>query len=147
MIIDKIIIGAIIGISFIVYDNLKTKELRHYTESREEIDLGFKRAEYVKELVPIVVDNSKDVLFRAHSLGALIETKSIAPYSAINFAQKILLSDVLGAGHFNVSTSNPVNGEIATYSIESGTSSDYFEDVIFKTMPEGLPAILKEYSL
>ncbi len=83
--IDKIIIGAFIASAFLVYDRIKTKETRDYNKGREEIQLGFKRAEYVKQLVPVVVDTSQNIHFRAHALGALIETQSIDARSAIGF--------------------------------------------------------------
>lgn len=194
---DKIIIGAIIGITFLVYDNFKTKEIneqaiaiqknqfkndslnainqkafesrmqsnqlgyekssqkdkeesdsinilnqrqydelksiedKHYNESREEIQFGFKRAEYIKELVPIVVDEKEDILLRVHSLGALIDTKSIDANSAINFAQKLLLADTQQKIHY--------------YNDVSGSNEDYLSNILLKTMPEGIPTLLTEW--
>jgi predicted Co/Zn/Cd cation transporter (cation efflux family) len=55
LVIDKVVIGALIAIAFIVYDQWKTQEVRRYTDTQEEVQLAFRRAEYVKQLIPIVL--------------------------------------------------------------------------------------------
>lgn len=131
LVIDKVVIGTLIAIAFFVYDQWKTQEVRRYTEAQEEVQLGFRRAEYVKQLVPIVLASEQDVRYRAHVLGALVETRSIDANSAVNFAKKLLDSNILG------------NGEYSKFA--TPTSEDYFFDVMRKTMPSGLQALLNEY--
>lgn len=146
LVIDKIVIGALIAVIFLVYDRWKTEEVRRYDETRQEVELGFRRAEYVKELVPIVVDTNRDVLVRAHAFAALVETKSISSHSTINFAQNLLLSDVLGVGRYTVTWVNPVNEEIHTYTPSPETEEDFLLATIIKVMPSGLPSVLKQYT-
>lgn len=76
--IDKVVIGALIAMALFVYDRWRTTEARRYDEARQETDLGFKRTEYVKELVPIVLDDRSNVLFRAHAFAALVRNDDIA---------------------------------------------------------------------
>lgn len=142
IVLDKVVIGALIAIAFVVYDRWKTQELRSY---EQETQFAFKRAEYVKELVPIVLDTKQDVLYRAHSLGALVETNSIDANSAVNLAEKLLLSNVLGRGEYVSKWTNPVNKEVHTYIYSSHTASGYMLSIMLKTMPAGLPALLSEY--
>ena len=94
LVIDKVVIGALIAIALFAYDRWKTQEIRRYNE---ETQLTFRRAEYIKQLVPIVLNDKKNKEYRAHSLGALVATKSIDENSAVNFAQKLLDSDLLKA--------------------------------------------------
>ena len=146
LVIDKIVIGALIAVAFLVYDRWKTDEVRRYDEVRQEVELGFRRAEYVKELVPIVVDTNRDVLFRAHALAALVETKSISSHSTISLAQNLLLSDVLGVGRYTVTWVNPVNEEIYTYTPSPETEEAFLLATMIKVMPSGLPSVLKQYT-
>src|SRR5258708_547017 len=95
LVIDKVVIGALIAIALLVYDQWKTREIQRYTTAQEEVQLSFRRAEYVKQLVPIVLDDTKHIRYRAQSLGALVETKSIEANSAVIFAKMLLDSDVL----------------------------------------------------
>jgi hypothetical protein len=131
LVIDKVVIGALIAIAFIVYDQWKTQEVRRYTDTQEEVQLAFRRAEYVKQLIPIVLASEQDVRYRAHALGALVETRSIDANSAVNFAGKLLDSNLWVGSE---------DGEIP-----SPTSEDYFLDVMRKSMPSGLQALLKAY--
>ena len=62
---DKIVIGALIAVAFVVYDHWKTQELHNY---EDETQLAFRRAEYVKDLAPIVLDAKQDVLYREQCL-------------------------------------------------------------------------------
>ena len=128
--IDKIVIGALIAMAFLVYDQWRTQEVRRYADTQEETQLAFRRAEYVKQLVPIVFDDTKPVRYRAQSLGALVETKSIDANSAVLYAKILLDSNVL---------------ESDKRGFASPTAEDYFLTIMLKTMPLGLPALLDEY--
>lgn len=140
LVLDKVVIGALIAIAFLVYDQWKTQEIRRYASAQEETQLGFRRAEYVRQLVPIVLDSKQDILYRAHSLGALVETKSIDANSAVNFAQKLLDSNVLGSEEYTKDDQN-----VPRFIHRSPTGEDYFLATMLKTMPSGLPALLNEY--
>lgn len=122
--IDKVVIGAFIGLAVFGYYLFTSRDIRTYETNRDEIQLSFKRAEYVRQLVPIVLDDHKDALFRAHLLGALIETQSIEASSAVYFANRLLLSD---------------DDAIL---IREG---DFLKFRLLLAMPTGLPEVLNQY--
>ena len=93
LVLDKIVIGAIIFGALAIYQHLETKESRDYAEDREEIQLAFKRAENLKELLPVVLDGQRENQLRAYMLGALMDTQSISSSSAVDLASQILYSD------------------------------------------------------
>ncbi|MGA2860053.1 MAG: hypothetical protein ABSE40_24560 [Candidatus Sulfotelmatobacter sp.] len=127
LVIDKVVIGALIAVALLVYDQWKTEEVRRYTAAQEEAQRAFTRAEYVKQLVPVVLDSKQDILYRGHALGALIDTHSIDAASAVHFAN-MLLPRVLGQ-------------------YPEQPYEDYFLTSMLKTMPEGLAAAMSEYKL
>ncbi len=135
LLVDKVVIGALIAVALLVYDQWKTHEVRVYTAAQEEAQRAFSRAEYVKQLVPIVLDSKQDILYRAHSLRALVETHSIDANSAVPFAQKLLDANVLGA---------EVPAKIR-FSGQSATQDYPFFATMQKTMPSGLPSLLNQY--
>ena len=143
LIVDKLVIGIVIALAFVGYDIWKTFDERDY---REEIELPLKRAEYVKELVPMVLDNDRDVLIRGQALSALVETHSISADSAVTLAQSLLLADLLGAGRYFISRVNPVNEEVRTYTFLPGTQDHVLLTTLLDVMPEGLPLLLRVYS-
>lgn len=138
-------IGALVASAFVVYDRWKTTELQRYEDARAEVDEGFKRAEFVKELVPIVVDAKRDVQVRAQALAALINTRSISEQAAVNLNQQLLLSDVLAAG-YSVEEVNPVNGEIHEYYVAGESQKDFLLATMTKVMPAGITAVMANYS-
>jgi hypothetical protein len=131
LVIDKVVIGAILALAFVGYSWWAKVENRAYEARLRETDLGFRRAEYVKELVPVVVDDSKNVIYRAHALAALVETGSVAPSSAVNLAQGLLLSNVLGSGWDRTIPDSP--------------HEEYLHATMLKVMPEGIPSVLAVY--
>lgn len=143
--IDKVVIGALIAMALFVYDRWRTTEARRYDEARQETDLGFKRTEYVKELVPIVLDDRSNVLFRAHAFAALVETKAVSADGAVSLMQRLLLADVLGADNVSMTSVNPVNDEVHIFTLSADTDDDFLLATMLKVMPAGLAAMLKEY--
>ena len=125
MAIDKMIIGALIGGAILAYDIFKTKEIRTYNETREEIQLSFKRAEYLEKLLPIVLDRKQQTLVRAHALGSLIGTQATDPYSAVSFANKILLDD----------KERVLDRE-----------GNFLLERLLGVMPAGMPSIIRQYT-
>ncbi len=126
LVIDKLIIGALIGLAFFAYDRQKTKDLREYNESREAIQLTFKRAEYIEQLLPIAADNKRDPFFRAHVLATLIDTESIDPSSAVNLAGDIFAADQAG---------------LLT------ETSGFLLNKLIDVMPAGLPNVIAQFRL
>ena len=87
---DKLVIGAILAFAFYAYDYWKTKEIRTYNRIIQETQDDFKRAEFTKELLPIVLDKNQEVSTRIEVLGSLIRTKSIDENSAFVIAVSFL---------------------------------------------------------
>lgn len=83
LVFEKILLGAIIGVAFVVYDQIRTQDQRRFEETH-------KRAEYVKTLLPLVVDKKNSLSVRISSLGVLHETGSITHASTVTFALKFL---------------------------------------------------------
>lgn len=144
IIIDKLIIGTVIALALIWYDNLKTKEIRKYNESREEIQYNFKRAEYIKTLVPIVLDDKKEIMYRAYTLRSLLSTGAIDKRVAVSFAQVLLSSDLLSFNERKISTINMSTKKILTFKPSSLPTHLFFHDLVMETMPEGLPTLIDE---
>ena len=89
LLIDKIAIGGIIALVLLGYSIWQTRDQRSYDE---KITLSFKRAEYIKELAPMVVDQKNDPISRAQALFALIETNSISDKTAFVLTGRLLRS-------------------------------------------------------
>ena len=143
--IDKILISGMIAVVFVVYSCAQTVDTRRYDEARREVDLTFKRAEYVKEFVPIAIDSAADVMVRAQALTALIETESISAQSAVYFAQRLLLADLLGRGRTPTYV-NPDSDEVHEYSFSSNAVYDILLAPMIRLMPMGLHFVIEEYT-
>ena len=74
---DKLVIGAILALAFYAYDWWKTNETRTYNQIIQNTQDDFKRAEFTKELLPIVLDKSQEITTRIEVLGSLIRTRTI----------------------------------------------------------------------
>ena len=94
----------------------------------------------------MALDADRNVLIRGQALSALVETRSISADSAITLAQSLLLSDLLGAGRYTVSRTNPVNEEIRTYTFLPSTQDHILLTTLLDVMPAGLPLMLRVYS-
>lgn len=92
---DKLIIGAILACAFVVYDLWKTEENRKYNEVIQQAQDEFRRAQFVKELLPIVLERQQNTNTRIEVLGSLIRTESIDPSSAISIALSLLHESAL----------------------------------------------------
>jgi hypothetical protein len=93
--IDKVVIGALLALAFAGYSWWTKIETRAYEARLQETDLGFRRAEYVKELVPLVVDSEIDLSARAQALIALIETHSVGDKNALGLTERLLRSGLI----------------------------------------------------
>ena len=159
VIVDKLVIGAIIAIAFVVYDKWKTEELRTYTESeavesrryaeaQREVDRNLVRANYVTELVPFVLDSDRDPFFRTQALAELVGTGSISPESTVRFTQRLLQDDILAVGSSQVTTLHPLSWEYGTRlgkTFYPGSEEEFLLSILAGTMPEGIPWVLGEY--
>lgn len=87
LVFDKVVLGALIGIAFFVYKQWEIKDQRAY---EDRTTLAFQRAGYVKELVPMVVDSSRELAARSQALIALIETGSVGDKNALGLTEFLL---------------------------------------------------------
>jgi len=101
LVIDKLVIGAILALFFFGYQYWKTGDDRKYnerinSEAREYNSIirnsqdEFKRAQFIKELLPIVLNENETIQSRIEILGSLIRTQSIDPSSAIAISLSML---------------------------------------------------------
>ena len=125
LVLDKIVIGAIIFGALAIYKDWETEESRAYAEGREELQLAFRRAENLKELVPVVLDGQRENQLRAHMLSALIDTQSISSSSAVDLASQILYSD--GAEQL-------------------AAENSFLANTMVQVMPKGLGAAIDNHS-
>ena len=145
---DKLVIGLILAGTFYYYDQSKTAEQQAYDQERRETDLDFMRADYVKELLPQVLDPDQDAFFRTQALAALIETDSISPESAVRFTQRLLLDDVLASSASQVTPLSPLS-PLYQRSPENtfypGSEEEFLLGTVRRVMPAGMRWVLGEY--
>ena len=137
MVIDKIIIGALIAVAFVIYDQWKMQEKLIHDAAQKEADLVFKRAEYIKQLTPIVLNNQNDVLVRGHALRALVETESVTSSSAVFLAQKLLLAGLLAAG------GGPEKSPTSFH--PTYDRGHFLLSTMLQAMPEGIADVLRMF--
>lgn len=131
LIIDKLFIGAILAVAFMVYDLWKTEEVRQYNQIIQRTQDEFKRAEFTKELLPIVLDTKQRVSTRIEVLGSLIRTRSIDENSAVMIALSFLRE-----GKFVSADRGHVDDQLV----------DSFVRMLSPIIPTVLPQILDAYS-
>ena len=99
LVVDKLFIGAILAGAFVIYDYWKTEEVRKYNQIIQTAQDNFKRAEFTKELLPIVLSQKENVSIRIEVLGSLIRTGSIEESSAFDIVLSLLREDKLVRGN------------------------------------------------
>ena len=124
LVLDKMVITAIVLGALAIYQHLETKESRDYAEDREEIQLAFRRAENLKELLPVVLDEQRENQLRNHMLVALIDTQSLSSSSAVDLASQILYSD---------------GGE------QLAAENSFLANTMVQVMPKGLGTAIDKY--
>ena len=127
LVIDKLVIGAVIALAFVVYDLWRTADLHRYeTKSKEvqfryetqakEVQLQFERAKLVREFMPVIAGREADVVTRAYVLRSAIATGSLDAEAGIELGRNLL---------------------------EAGLDDQTFTRVMAPTMPSGLPALAR----
>ena len=89
LIIDKLIIGAILAVAFVIYDQYKDERARDERIESQIIQLNFERAKMAKEFWPIIMDSQNDILVRGYTLRSGIMSKAIDPNTGIDIAYKL----------------------------------------------------------
>ncbi len=140
LIFDKLVIGALIAVAFVGYDGWKTAEtqkynqridaeIQHHDDARDALERSFKSAEYVRDLVPVVTDPSKDPMTRAEDLAALIRTRSIDDESAFQMAENVLSAGLLQEDRH----------------VPGWTSDHFLLDALLTRMPDAFEIFLDRY--
>jgi hypothetical protein len=96
LVFDKVVLGALLGLAFFVYKQWEIKDQRAYEDRTTH---AFQRAGYVKELVPMVVDSSRELPARSQALIALIETGSVGDKNALDLTEILLRQDLIRSGY------------------------------------------------
>lgn len=99
LVIDKIIIGAIIAVAFVVYDRYRTNETQKLQASAAAIQLTFERARLAKEFLPFIMNRKEDVIARGYTLREAARTGSVDAEAAVEIGRQ-LLADELPDEHF-----------------------------------------------
>lgn|GEM_PF-3172775 len=130
LVVDKLVIGAILAAAFFAYDSWKTEEVRAYNKTIREAQDEFKKAEFVKELLPHVLDRNNGLQSRIEFLSGLIQTDAIDPNSAVEIAL-----DMLREGKFVRDDSDIADERLAKS----------FARMLGPIIPAVLPQILDAY--
>lgn len=100
VLVDKLFIGLIMAATFLVYDAQKTTEFQNYNNIIIQQQHEFQRAEFTKELLPVVLDDQQDISVRIAVLGSLVNTGSIDENTAFTIVLSFLDNKLLfRSGH------------------------------------------------
>lgn len=94
LVLDKVVIGAIVGGAFIIYDRTTTEETRNYEEKRLETQLQFERARLLKEFLPAIQDPQTSPITRRYLLRSAILTKSLDADTAFSIGRDFLYGKI-----------------------------------------------------
>ena len=131
---DKLFVGAVLALAFVVYDNWKTAELRAYNEIIQRYQNELRKVEFVKELLPIVLDKKQDIYTRIEMLGGLIQTKSIESQAAFEIALSLLRE-----GNFIL------EDKLAEGTFSDDSIAQNFARILAPIIPDVLPRVLTAY--
>lgn len=146
LVVDKLIIGALIAVVLLVFDRWRTVEQRHYNEAQEETQLAFKRAEYVKQLVPVVLDEKADIVVRAQNLVALIRTNSVDDKTAFVMARRLLNAGVVYADQPYATLKDDDSEEEERVSFR-WSGEHFLIDALATRLPQATPVLLETFLL
>jgi hypothetical protein len=116
LVIDKLVIGAVIALAFVVYDLWRTADLHRYETQAKDVQLQFERAKLVREFMPVIVRREADVVTRAYVLRSAIAIGALDAEAGIELGRGLLAD---------------------------GLDDQTFTRVMASTMPSGLPALAR----
>lgn len=127
LVIDKLVIGAVIALAFVVYDLRRTAELQRYeTRAKDvqqryetqakDVQLQFERAKLVREFMPVIAGREADVATRAYVLRSAIAIGALDAEAGVELGRKLL---------------------------GDGLDDQTFTRVMASTMPNGIPALAR----
>jgi len=113
LVVDKLIIGAIIAIAFVIYDRMTTADSREYQDRQLQIQLQMERAKLLQDFLPVIQDPALDLVTRGYVLRSAVLTESLDAAAAFELGQ-----------HF----------------LRSGLEDNHYERIIGATLPNGIGA-------
>jgi hypothetical protein len=116
LLVDKIVIGAIIGVVLLTYDRWRVIDARHAEQQVRTIQLEFERAKLFREFLPVITSSDGDLVSRAYILRSAVLTGAIDPETGIEIAREFILR---------------------------GLAAEHFRRVVSAAMPSGIPAIAR----
>lgn len=119
LVIDKLVVGALIAVAFIIYDQWKTNDQRIYELKASNVQLQFERAKLIKEFLPLITDDKKSTIMRAYLLRSAIITDALDEEAGIELGKELLKKDL---------------------------DEEHFLRVMEPTMPKALPVLTYEMS-
>lgn len=99
LIIDKIVIGAVIALAIFLYDGYKTKNEREYRDLQAQTLLRIERSTLLKEFLPIIQDNNRDLVTRGYVLRSAVVVGALDADAAFEIGQDFLRLG-LSANHY-----------------------------------------------
>ena len=114
LIIDKIVIGAIVAIAFFFFDKHKTKDARKHQARQAEVQLQFERSRLIKEFLPVIQDDSMDLVTRGYVLRSAVLTRSLDADAAFEIGQDFLRAG-LSENHYKRIVSATLPDSVAAF--------------------------------
>lgn len=145
LIFDKLVIGLAIGVAYFGLQIWTARDARENERKRDIVDHNFKRADYVKTLVPMVVNDEESPAARIRALAALVSTESIDADTATGLALGLLNDRVIGEPVIKIvrdlENDQILNRTEAVFGPEGNSLSSVLESL----MPQGLLTLLDEF--
>jgi hypothetical protein len=116
LVIDKLVIGAVVALAFVVYDSQRTADLHRYEAQAKDVQLQFERAKLVREFMPVIAGREADVVTRAYVLRSAIAIGALDAETGVELGRNLLAD---------------------------GLDDQTFKRVMAPTMPNGLPALAR----
>ena len=136
LLMDKLLVGAVIALVFVLYDTQKGQE-QHNFETRmlqlthdlevernnqaaernlasQQIQQEYERSKILKESLPLIFDEERDITTRGYLLRSLLRTKAIDGEAGVRFGNNL---------------------------VSSGLEPEHFMIIAKEALPEGIPAL------
>jgi len=94
LVIDKLFIGALIGVAFLVFYLWSNAREQRLTEQRHQQQLDLEKARLASEILPSIADSSFESDHRANLLSILTESRAISAGTTARLAAILLDSNV-----------------------------------------------------
>lgn len=124
LVIDKIVIGFALAVTFALYENWKEERRLEQSDARSKVALDFERMKLAREFLPLVTAEDQNVVTRAYLLQSAVSAGSISPEAAVHIARD-LLRKRLSLDHFLRAMSQVLPNAVKTISDIVARSHDF----------------------